>query len=348
MNIKINKQEVGIGCPPYIVAELSANHGGSIDVAKETILSAKKNGADAIKLQTYTPDSMTINCNNEDFIVGNGLWKDRNLYDLYKEAYTPYEWHKELFDFANENEITCFSTPFDESAVDLLEDIDVPVYKIASFELTDTILVQRIAQTKKPVILSTGMASLEEISKTVDTLKQNGNTDLIILHCVSGYPTSAKDANLRTMIDLKDKFNCLVGLSDHTMSISTSLGAVSLGAVLIEKHYIIDRNSGGPDSSFSMEPKDLRFLKDSCTEAWQALGRVNYELKGEEKEMIKFRRSLYVVEDIKEGELFTSQNIRRIRPGYGLAPGNYNDILGRKAKKDLSFGTALRWEMIDE
>ena len=348
MKIKIEGKEISKNSTPYIVAELSANHGGSIDIAKATIASAKECGADAIKLQTYTPDSMTINCDKEEFIVNSGLWKDRNLYELYKEAYTPYEWHEELFNYAKEIGITCFSTPFDESAVDLLEDNEVPVYKIASFELTDLVLLEKIAQTEKPIILSTGMASIDEISRSINILKDNGNEELIVLHCVSGYPTSPKDANLRTMLDIEEKFQCLVGLSDHTMTHSTSLVAVTMGAVLIEKHFILDRDSGGPDSSFSMEPKDLETLRKSVDEAWEALGKVNYDLKGEEKEMIKFRRSLYAVQDIKAGEEFSPSNLRRIRPGYGIEPGEYRNILGKKAKVNIEYGTSLKWEMIDE
>ena len=248
--MKINNREVGKEFEPFIVAEVSANHNGDIECAKNTISEAKRCGADAVKLQTYTPDTMTINSKNEDFIIKDGLWEGRNLYELYQEAYTPFEWHKELYEFAHDQDIICFSTPFDESAVELLESLDNPLYKVASFEVTDLVLLKTIAATKKPVIMSTGMANINEIEEAVETLRLNGTTELAILHCVSGYPTEPKDANLKTIVDLSERFECVVGLSDHTLSNACAISSISMGASIIEKHFIIDRSLGGPDSSF--------------------------------------------------------------------------------------------------
>ena len=346
--MKINNRGVGREFEPFIVAEVSANHNGDIECAKNTISEAKRCGADAVKLQTYTPDTMTINSKNEDFIIKDGLWEGRNLYELYQEAYTPFDWHEELYDFANDQDIICFSTPFDESAVELLESLDNPIYKVASFEVTDLFLLKTIAATKKPVIMSTGMANIEEIEEAVETLRMNGTTELAILHCVSGYPTEPKDANLKTIADLSERFECEVGLSDHTLSNACAISSISMGASIIEKHFIIDRSLGGPDSSFSIEPDQLKNLKISTTEAWEAIGNINYELKGEEENMIKFRRSLYIVEDVKAGDKLSKDNLRRIRPGYGIEPKFYQEVLNKRVKIDLKSGTALSWEMIDE
>jgi len=346
--MKINNRGIGREFEPFIVAEVSANHNGDIECAKNTISEAKRCGADAVKLQTYTPDTMTINSKNEDFIIKDGLWEGRNLYELYQEAYTPFEWHEELYDFANDQDIICFSTPFDESAVELLESLDNPIYKVASFEVTDLFLLKTIAATKKPVIMSTGMANIEEIEEAVETLRMNGTTELAILHCVSGYPTEPKDANLKTIADLSERFECEVGLSDHTLSNACAISSISMGASIIEKHFIIDRSLGGPDSSFSIEPDQLKNLKISTTEAWESIGNINYELKGEEENMIKFRRSLYIVEDVKAGDKLSKDNLRRIRPGYGIEPKFYQEVLNKRVKIDLKSGTALSWEMIDE
>lgn len=348
MKFKIKNRHIGKEYDPFIIAEISANHNGDIEVAKESIISAKNSGADAVKLQTYTPDTMTINSSNDDFVIKDGLWKDRNLYELYQEAYTPFEWHEDLFKLANEIDILCFSTPFDESAVDLLESLDAPAYKVASFEVTDLTLLSYIAKTKKPVIMSTGMASLEEINEAVNTLLDNGTSDLAILHCISGYPTDPKHANLRTIVDLEERYKCVVGLSDHTLSNSTAIASIPLGVSIIEKHFIIDKDLGGPDSSFSITPDQLKSLKISTSEAHSAIGDVNYDLKGEEKNMIKFRRSLYAVKDIKAGESFNSGNIKRIRPGYGIEPKFYDSIIGKTASEDINFGTALNWNLINE
>ncbi len=348
MEFEISNKKIGKTQPPFVIAELSANHNGNIEVAKESIIAAKNSGADAVKLQTYTPDTMTINFDSDEFLIKDGLWKGSNLYELYEEAYTPYEWHEELFEVAKEENIICFSTPFDESAIELLESLEVPAYKVASFEVTDLTLLKNIALTKKPVIMSTGMADQDEIEEAVSTLKLNGTDRLAILHCVSGYPISPKDANLQTLVDLEKKYNCVVGLSDHTLTNATAISAVALGASIIEKHFIIDRSLGGPDSSFSITPDQLRNLKDATKEARESIGTVNYDLKGDEKSMVKFRRSLYAVKDIKLGEKFTKENIRRIRPGFGIEPKFYDEILGKTAKDNIKFGTALNWDLINE
>ena len=348
MELNIQNRLIGAMQEPFIIAELSANHGGDIELAKKTIQSAKNSGADAIKLQTYTPDTMTIDCQNPDFLIDEGLWKGRNLYDLYKQASTPYEWHSELFSFSQDIGIICFSTPFDETAIDLLEDLNTPAYKVASFELTDHVLLKNIAKTEKPVIMSSGMATLEEISDAYEILIGGGTKEIAILHCVSGYPTEVKYANLNTISDLKKNFDCVIGLSDHTISNSAAIASISLGACLVEKHFILDRNIGGPDSDFSIEPDQFKELKKGTTEAWESLGSVNYELKGEEENMVKFRRSIYAVKDITKGELFNSSNIRRIRPGNGIEPKYFESIVGKKALKDIEFGTALSWDMIND
>ena len=348
MELNIQNRLIGSEHEPFIIAELSANHGGDIELAKKTIQSAKDAGADAIKLQTYTPDTMTIDCQNPDFLIDEGLWKGRNLYDLYKQAYTPFEWHPELFSFSQDIGIICFSTPFDETAIDLLEDLNTPAYKVASFELTDHVLLKNIAQTEKPVIMSSGMATLKEISDAYEVLVGGGTKEIAILHCVSGYPTEVKYANLNTISDLKKNFDCVIGLSDHTISNAAAIASISLGACLVEKHFILDRNIGGPDSDFSIEPDQFMELKKGTTEAWESLGSVNYELKGEEENMVKFRRSIYAVKDITKGELFNSSNIRRIRPGNGIEPKYFESIVGKKALKDIEFGTALSWDMIND
>jgi len=348
MKFSISKRDIGEDYDPYVIAEISANHNGDIEVAKASIISAKESGADAVKLQTYTPDTMTIDCDKDDFLIKDGLWKGNNLYKLYQEAFTPFEWHEELFTFAREVGITLFSTPFDESAVKLLESVNAPAYKVASFEVTDLTLLRCIASTKKPVIMSTGMANRNEIDEAVKTLFENGTSELAILHCVSGYPTTPEDANLKTIVDLKERYKCVIGLSDHTLTNSTAIASVALGASIIEKHFIIDPSMGGPDSSFSITPDQLSNLKKLTSEARNAIGKINYELKGEEKNMIKFRRSLYAVKDIKSGERFTKLNMRRIRPGYGIEPKHFEDVLGKTANKDIDFGTALNWDLINE
>ncbi len=344
--IEINGRKIGPDYSPYVVAELSANHNGSLQVALETIAQAKKCGASAIKLQTYTADTMTIDCVSPDFNIKGGPWDGYNLYKLYKQAETPYEWHKELFEYAKRIEITCFSTPFDESAVDLLEDLNSPAYKVASFEITDLPLIRYIASTKKPMIISTGMANLEEISETVDAVRSSGCTDLILLHCISSYPAPAKQSNLATILDLEKRYNVITGLSDHTLGTAVSVASVALGACFIEKHFILSREVSGPDSEFSIEPSELTQLCRDSKIAWQAIGEAGYDRKPAEVQNLRFRRSIYVVKDIKSGESLNESNVRRIRPGFGLEPKNYESIMGKKAQRDLSRGEALSWDML--
>ena len=326
---------------PYIIAEISGNHNGSLDRAKELIKLAKENGADCVKIQTYTPDTMTIKSNKDDFLIKGGLWDGYNLWDLYDWAQTPFEWQKELFGYANNIGITMISTPFDESAVDLLESLSCPFYKVASFELTDLPLIKYIAQTKKPIILSTGMANEKEIKEAIDTIIQYGSGDFILLHCVSGYPTPVEEINLDTITLLKKKFKCEIGLSDHTLGNTSAILSIALGAKVIEKHFTFDRSEGGPDAEFSMEPHELKDLSENISLAHKAIGVGSFEMKSAEESNIKFRRSIYVVNDIKKGDFFTKENIRRIRPGYGLEPKDYEKIIGLKAKRDLEEGNPL-------
>jgi N-acetylneuraminate synthase len=331
---------------PYIVAELSANHNGSIARAFESILAAKEAGADAVKIQTYTADTMTIDCDANDFQIKGGLWDGYSLYDLYKEAQTPYEWHKPLFDYARKIGITIFSTPFDETAVDLLEGLDVPVYKIASFEITDLPLIKYVAQTRKPIIISTGMANLEEISEAVHVAKENGCQDLMLLHCISAYPAPVDQSNLRTIPDLAERFNVLSGLSDHTMGTIASTTSVALGASLIEKHFTLSRSEKGPDSEFSLEPDELKRLCQEARLAWQSLGEVGYERKESENSSVKFRRSIYAIKNIKKGEKLTKENIKRIRPGFGLEPKYFDKVLSLKAACNIDRGTPISLDII--
>jgi N-acetylneuraminate synthase len=344
--ISIAGQKIGPDFPPYIIAELSANHNGDINRAFEILEMAKVCGADAIKLQTYTQDTLTIDCDKPEFKINGGLWHGRTLYDLYTEGHMPWEWHKPLFAKAKELGITIFSSPFDTTAVDLLEELGAPAYKIASFEVIDLPLIEYVAKTGKPMIISTGMANREEIQEAVATAKNAGCTELVVLHCVSGYPAPAADYNLATIPDIAEHFNVLTGLSDHTVDNTTAITSVGLGACLIEKHVTMDRNGGGPDDSFSLEKPELAQLCKDAKTAWQALGKVNYARKDSEKENLVFRRSLYVVKDIKAGEMFTHENVRSIRPGYGLAPKYYNEVLSQRASIAIVSGTALCRELI--
>ena len=347
LEVDIDGRLIGPKHPPYIIAELSANHNGDINRAYEIMEAAKRAGADAIKLQTYTPDTITLDCESEDFQIRGGLWDGQSLYNLYNNAYMPWDWHKLLFDRAKELEMTIFSSPFDYTAVELLESLDAPAYKIASFELTDLPLIKRVAKTGKPMIMSTGMANKEEIKSAVDIARNNGCIDLILLHCVSGYPAPACEYNLKTVADLGSSFNVVPGLSDHTIDNAAAIASIALGACLIEKHVTLDRNGGGADDSFSLEPQELYQLCRDAKSAWQAIGHINYEVTEAEKGNIKFRRSLYVVDDICKGEIFTASNVKSIRPGFGLAPKYYDFCLGKKAACDIKRGTAVSFDLIE-
>jgi len=344
--IAIDGKQIGAGYPPYIIAELSANHNGSLEKAKATILAAKESGANAIKLQTYTADTMTIDCDHDEFMLKGGLWDGYKLYDLYEWAHTPYEWHEELFRYAKAIGITLFSTPFDETAVDLLENLGAPAYKIASFEITDLPLIRYIAATGKPIIMSTGMANEEEIALAIDTVKQAGCTELVVLHCISSYPAPIEQANLLTMTDIINQHHVIGGLSDHTLTNVAAITAVALGANVIEKHFIVSKADKGPDSEFSIEPQQLSELCLDTYQAWQALGKVNYELSDNERENVKYRRSLYFVADLKKGDVITKDNMRCIRPGLGLPPQHYDEILGREIAQDIPYGTPVHWTSI--
>ena len=347
--MKIDEKKIGSGQAVYIVAELSANHGGSLEKAKETIRAAAEAGADAIKVQTYRADTVTIDCDSELFTIKGGtIWDGSNLYSLYEQAYTPWEWHGELQQVAQECGIGFFSTPFDNTAVDFLEELNVPCHKVASFELVDLPLLKKIGSTGKPVIMSTGMASKEEIQEAVDTLKNKGCTDLILLKCTSSYPADPADANLRTLPDLAETFGCPVGLSDHTLGIAVSVTSVALGACLIEKHFTLSRADGGPDSSFSLEPAEFKALVESVRIAEQSLGEVRYGGTDSEEKSKAHRRSLFVVKDVKKGERFTAENIRVIRPADGLHPRELDNVLGKTAAQDIAFGTPLSWAIIQE
>jgi len=348
MIAEINGRKIGKGHPPYIIAELSANHNGSLERAFETIKAAHESGAHAIKIQTYTADTMTIDCDREDFMIHGGLWDGYKLYDLYKWAETPFEWHKAIFDYAASLGITIFSTPFDESAVDLLESLNTPAYKIASFEATDLPLIRYVASKGKPVIMSTGMCSESEISEAVATAQEAGCENLILLHCISSYPAPMDQANLLQMPRLTERFGTIPGLSDHTLGTTASVAAVALGACVIEKHFTLSRNDKGPDSEFSIEPEELKRLCQDTSDAWLALGKPGFERQKAEEGNRHFRRSVYFIQDMKAGEIITPAHIRRIRPGFGLAPKYYDQLIGRRVNKDIERGTAASWELVDE
>lgn len=319
----------------FIVAELSANHGQSIEIAKQTIAAAKEIGADAIKLQTYTADTITLDCDNDDFIIKGGtLWDDKKLYDLYKEAYLPWEWHSELFDYAREIGIEIFSSPFDKSAVDFLETFNPPAYKIASFEITDYELIRYTASKMRPIIISTGIATIEEIQDAVDICKSVGNNDIVLLKCTSSYPAPLEDANLKTIPNLAETFGVISGFSDHTLGSIAPIAAVALGAKIIEKHFILDKSIGGADAEFSMDKNEFADMIKAIRDVEKLLGKVDYSMSEQKKRSRRFSRSLYAVKDIKEGEVFTQENIRSVRPGYGMHPKYLNDILGKKAQKE--------------
>jgi pseudaminic acid synthase len=333
----------------FIIAELSANHNQKVELAVETIKAAKGCGVDAVKLQTYTPDTITLDCDNEYFQIKQGtIWDGKNLYQLYKEAYTPWEWQPKLKKLAEELGMICFSSPFDKTAVDFLEDMNVPAYKIASFEITDIPLIEYVASKGKPVIISTGIARLEDIQLAIDACKKAGNEQIVLLKCTSAYPTPLEEVNLLTIPDMKERFKTLVGLSDHTIGISVPLAAVSLGARIIEKHFILDRKLGGPDAAFSLEPDEFAQMVKSVREVEKALGKVNYELSEKIEKSREFSRSLFAVKDIKKGETLDNENIRSIRPGFGLHPKFLHEVIGKKAKDNIKKGTPLSWELISD
>ncbi|CAK0775969.1 Pseudaminic acid synthase [Azospirillaceae bacterium] len=345
-DVVISGRRIGPECPPYIVAELSGNHGGDIQRALNLIDAAKAAGADAVKIQTYTADTLTLDCNGPGFRLEGGLWAGRTLYDLYQEAHTPWEWHARLFQHARSLGLTIFSSPFDETAVELLESLDAPAYKIASFELVDLGLIARVAQTGRPLILSTGMATLGEINDALTAARAAGAKNIMLLHCTSGYPTPPEDCDLRTIPHLAEAFGVTVGLSDHTMGSAVAVAAVTLGAAMVEKHFTFRRAEGGVDSAFSMEPDEFRSMADACRVAHAALGKVDYSLKPSEAGGRDFRRSLYIVSDMNAGDLFSSSNVRSIRPGFGLPPKYLPHILGRRAVRALRRGEALEWSMV--
>lgn len=347
-DIVIDGKSIGTGHKPYVIAEVSANHNGRIEQALEIITRAKECGADCVKIQTYTEDTMTIDCDKDDFMISGGLWDGYKLYDLYKWAKTPFEWHDEIFEHARKEGITCISTPFDENAVDLLEDLNAPAYKVASFEVTDLPLIRYIASTGKPMIISTGMANFGEISEAVDAAREAGCKDLVVLHCISSYPAPIEQANLLTVPDMAQKLGVHVGLSDHTLTNTTSIAAVALGARVLEKHFIIDRNDKGPDSEFSIEPQELEYLCRESENAWRALGKAGYECRQSEKSSIKFRRSIYFVKAMRAGETILPMHIRRIRPGYGLPPKYFDELVGKTVKVDIEAGTAASWSFVNE
>jgi N-acetylneuraminate synthase len=344
--INIAGRRIAVDAPPYVIAELSANHNGKLDTALRIIDAAKAAGADAVKLQTYRPDTITLNSDAEPFRIHGGLWDGRTLYDLYEEAHMPWDWHVVLFEHARRCGITIFSSPFDVTAVDLLEGLGAPAYKIASFEAVDLPLIRYVARTGKPMIISTGMADAEEIGEAVEAARSGGCTELALLHCVSGYPAPAGDYNLHTITDMRSRFGAVIGLSDHTLDNTTALASIALGACIIEKHFTLDRNGGGPDDSFSLEPQELQALCRDSRTAWEALGRVDYGRKSSEQGNAKFRRSLYFVKSLKAGERVTADSVRSVRPGYGLAPKFLDAVLGRILARDVGYATPVSWDVL--
>ena len=347
--VEIGGRKIGVEFAPFVVAEMSGNHNQSLERAIRIVEAAAEAGAHALKLQTYTAETMTLNIDSGDFFISDekSLWKGRSLYSLYEEAHTPWEWHEAIFDRCRELGLVCFSAPFDPTAVDFLEKLDAPAYKIASFENADVNLVKRVAQTGKPIIISTGMASVAELDETVRTARENGCEELILLKCTSSYPASPETTNIRTIPHLRELFNCEVGLSDHTKGVGVALASIALGATMVEKHFTLARADGGVDSAFSIEPHELRALVEETERAWQSLGRVTYGRTDSEKRSLIFRRSLYVSEDMKAGETFTEANLRSIRPGKGLEPRYYGVLLGKRVTRDVAKGTAVSWDLIE-
>ncbi|MBW2559305.1 MAG: pseudaminic acid synthase [Deltaproteobacteria bacterium] len=349
MSVYIAGHAIGTDHPPLIVAEMSGNHNGSLERALSIVDTAAAAGAHALKLQTYTADTMTIDHDGDGFVITDtdSLWHGYSLYRLYEEAHTPWEWHEELFARCRERGIVCFSTPFDATAVDFLEGLDCPAYKIASFENVDLPLIRKTAATGKPVVMSTGMATVDELEEAVQVARDAGCRDLVLLKCTSSYPADPSDSDLRTIPDLARRFDCLAGLSDHTLGIGAACASVAFGAAMIEKHFTLSRTDGGVDVAFSLEPDELRVLVEETGRAWRALGTVSYKRSAAEERSLAFRRSLYVVKDIRVGEQFSESNVRAIRPGYGLAPKYLDAVLGKRATQDVMRGTPLSWDLLD-
>lgn len=345
--IKIKNRLIGPTEEPYVIAELSANHNGSLKRAKQTIDAAKAAGAHAVKIQSYTPDTMTIDCSKEDFQIKKGLWKGCSLYQLYSLAQTPFEWHEELFHHAKKTGITIFSTPFDETAVELLEKLDTPAYKISSFEITDIPLIKTAARTKKPILMSTGMATLDEISEAVEAAKSVGNNNIVLLHCISSYPASLECANLQNISILRERFNLDVGLSDHTSCNIAAAVSITLGAVLIEKHFKLDDDECGPDTSFSINKNEMQELVSTSVKAWSSVRNKSFSRSDEESENVIFRRSIYFVRDKKAGEVIQKSDIKRIRPGYGMHPKYYDNVMGKTLLRDVERGDPMTFDAIE-
>jgi N-acetylneuraminate synthase len=346
--ITIGNRKIGSTEKPFIIAEMSGNHNQSLDRALEIVEAAAKAGAHGLKIQTYTPDTMTLDLNEREFHINDpdSLWAGKSLYELYDEAYTPWEWHKPIFDRARLLGIIPFSTPFDDTAVDFLENLNVPCYKIASFENTDLPLIRRVAATGKPLIISTGMATIAELDETVRAARESGCRDLVLLKCTSTYPTTADNTNIMTIPHMRELFDCEVGLSDHTMGVGVSVASIALGATVIEKHFTLNRANGGVDSAFSMEPAEMAQLVTETEQAWQALGKITYGTTQSEEKSRIFRRSLYITKDLKAGDVLTRENVRAIRPGHGLAPKYFDIILGKKVVKDIKKGCPLSWDLL--
>lgn len=346
--IQIAGRKIGADQPPFVIAEMSGNHNHSLERALEIIEAIAKSGAHAVKIQTYTPETMTLNLNEREFHIGdpNNLWAGSSLFDLYSQAYTPWEWHKSIFEKAHKLGLICFSTPFDSTSVDFLEDLGVPCYKISSFENTDLPLIRRVASTGKPLIISTGMITLAELDETVCAARDAGCIDLILLKCTSTYPAMPDNTNILSIPNMRELFKCEVGLSDHTMGIGVSVASIALGASVIEKHFTLRRSDGGVDSTFSMEPAEMKQLVEESERAWQSLGSVRYGPTNAEKNSLQYRRSLYIVENLKAGDVLTMENIRAIRPGLGLAPKYIDMVLGRRLNQDAVRGTAIKWELL--
>lgn len=345
--MKIDSFKINQDSSVFIIAEMSANHNGNIDTAIETIKAAKRAGANCIKLQTYTPDTITIDSNKDDFLIKGTIWDGSNLYDLYKKAHTPWKWHKELFRVAKEEGLICFSSPFDNTAVDFLENLNSPAYKIASFEITDIPLIKYVASKNKPIIISTGIATLDDIELAVNTCKSAGNEDIALLKCTSSYPAPIDEANLIMIKDLRKKFNVITGLSDHTIGSIVPIVATSMGAKIIEKHFILDKSIGGPDASFSMDESDFSRMVSKVREVEKAIGEINYELTKKQIQGRDFSRSLYFVKDMKKGEKISEYNIKSIRPGFGLHPSEFNKVLGKSLNQDIEKGTAVNWNLMN-